>query len=293
MSFHILVNISSDNENLYGIRFFHSFFRDSSPGIVTLFHINRLDSRDTSHTLLEIWKHSGDDDHVELSESARKSLARATRYLDDCDVIIDEVKTKTVKERYGKVRDILSESSQGLYDAMILGRRATYALQWMFDTPGDEVSQALIKETSLTCPLWICNEPEEGRKNVLLCVDGSESSLRAADHVGYILSHAKQHKVVVFHVTTIPTSNSKEIIQQATKALLSHDISPERIETKKGWGISVPGAILSEKNSGRYAAVAVGLHGNSDGVLNSLGLQGSTTATLIKRISKAALWCCP
>lgn len=293
MSFHILINISSDNENLYGVRFFHSFFKDSSPGKVTLFHINRLDSKNSSHTLMEIWNHPENDGDDQLSDRARKSLARATRYLDGCDVTIDEVKTKTVKERFGKVKDILTESSRGLYDAMILGRRATYALQWMFDRPGDEVSQALIRDTSLECPLWICSEPEEGRNNVLLCVDGSPSSLRAADHVGYILSKVKHHKVMVLHVTTTRTSNIKDILQEATDVLLSHDIAPERIESKRGWGLSVPGAILSEKNSGRYAAVAVGLQGNSGGVLNSMGLQGGTTATLIKKISKAALWCCP
>ncbi len=293
MSFHILINISSDNENLYGVRFFHSFFQDSSPGDVTLFHINRLDSNNSSHTLMEIWNHPDEETQGALSSKARKSLDRATRYLRDCDVTISEVKTKTVKERFGKVKDILSESSHGLYDAMILGRRATYALQWLFDRPGDEISQALIKDTSLNCPLWICAEPEEGRKNVLLCVDGSASSLRAADHVGYILSKAKHHKVMVFHVTTTPTSKITDILQNATDILLSHDIEPERIESKRGWGLSIPGAILGEKNSGRYAAVAVGLHGDSEGVLNSFGLQGGTTATLIKKISKAALWCCP
>ncbi len=293
MSFHILINISSDNENLFGVRFFHSFFKDSSPGVVTLFHISRLDSRNSSHTLMEIWNHPEGDGQEALSSRARKSLDRATRYLKDCDVTIDEVKTKTVRERFGKVKDILSESSYGLYDAMILGRRATYALQWLFDRPGDEVSQALIKDTTLECPIWICAEPEEGRKNVLLCVDGSASSLRAADHVGYMLSKTKHHKVMVFHVTTTPTSNITNILKEATEILLSHDIDPKRIESKRGWGLSVPGAILGEKNSGRYAAVAVGLHGNSGGVLNSLGLQGGTTATLIKKISKAALWCCP
>ncbi len=292
MSFHILINISSDSENLYGVRFFHSFFNENSPGVVTLFHISRLDSRDSSHSLMEIWNHPEDDAEGVLSPNAKKALDRATRYLNGCGVTIDEVKTKTVKERFGKVKDILSESSRGLYDAMILGRRATYALQWMFDRPGDEISQALIKDSTLNCPIWVCSEPEEGRRNILLCVDGSPCSLRAADHVGYILSKVNHHKVMVFHVTTNPTSDVLKILQEASDVVLSHGIDPERVESKRGWGLSVPGAILGEKNSGKYAAVVVGLHGKN-GAMDSFGFQGGTTATLIKKISKAALWCCP
>jgi hypothetical protein len=294
MKLHFLINISSDTENLYGVRFFSSFFQNSKECDVTLFHICRLDSQDSSESLMEIWKGPGEGVVGNLTKGAQKALSRARRNLQNNAVTISKMKTKTVQERFGKVRDILCEGSEGLYDAMILGRRATFALQWIFDRPGDEIPQALIQETSLTCPLWICSEPEEGRRNVLLCVDGSESSMRAADHVGYILSHAPEHKVTIFHVASSPNGKSQEIFDKAMDTLHSHNIEDDRIEQKTSWGLSVSGAILAEKNSGRYAAVAIGLQGNHEGgLLNNIGLNGGTAAALINKISKAALWICP
>ncbi len=292
MNLHFLINISSDTENLYGIRFFSSFFSSDVSCDVTLFHICRLDSNDASEALLEAWQNPEDKVEGNLTVGAKKALDKAKRDLQRNGVNINQMKTKSVKERYGKVKDILGESSRGLYDAMILGRRATYALQWLFDRPADEIPLALVHDTSLSCPLWVCTEPEAGRKNVLLCVDGSESSYRAADHVGYVLSQAGQHHVTVFHAAAVD-SDSDEIFARAVDILSGQGVEKERIHTKKSWSISPAASILSEKNSGRYAAVAVGLEGTSGGFLTRVGTQGGTTAALIKKISKASLWCVP
>jgi len=293
MNLHLLINISSDTENLYGVQFYTSFFKGVAECDVTLFHIVKATGNYTSSSLLESWENPEGDLEAKLSPSARQALSKARATLGSSGSAPEKMQTKTIQEKYGKVKDILSEGSQGLYDAMILGRRATYTLQWMFDRPGEELPQALIQDGSLTCPLWICSEPEIGRKNVLLCVDGSESSKRAADHVGYILSKAKEHSVTVFHVTTTRTSNITEILATTTQILLSHKIDESRITSKRGWGLSVPGAILGEKNQGQYAAVAVGLKGLSGGFFENFGMQSGTVATLIKKIEKAALWCCP
>jgi len=292
MNLHFLINISSDTENLYGIRFFSSFFNDDVSCKITLFHISRLDSSDASEALLEAWRNPEDKVEGNLTVGAKKALDKATRDLQRNQVNIEEMKTKSVKERYGKVKDILSESTRGLYDAMILGRRATYALQWLFDRPADEIPLALINDTTLSCPLWVCTEPEPGRKNILLCVDGGESSYRAADHVGYIVNQARQHHVTVFHASAADTG-SDEIFARAVDILSKQGVDRERIHTKKSWSISPAATILNEKNSGRYAAVAVGLEGTSGGFLTRIGMQGGTTAALIKKISKASLWCVP
>lgn len=295
MSLHFLINISSDTENLYGIRFFTSFFANSDQCSVTLFHICRLDSRDSSASLMEIWKKPDASLEGMLAEGAQRALDRARRNLEDASsVVIREMKTKTVQERYGKVRDILCEGSEGLYDAIILGRRATYALQWMFDRPGDEIPKALIQQATFSSPLWICCDPEEGRKNVLLCVDGSASSMRAADHVGFIVSHTQHHSITVFHVSNSSRNNTTKIFNAATAILDSHNIERRRIHHKTAWGLSVSGAILSEKNRGRYAAVAIGVAGEPEnGLLHRLSGRGETAAALITKISRAALWICP
>lgn len=294
MSLHFLINISSDTENLYGVRFFTSFCKNSDQCSVTLFHICRLDSRDSSASLMEIWKKPDASLEGMLAEGARLALDKARRNLEDASIVIREMKTKTVQERYGKVRDILCEGSEGLYDAMILGRRATYALQWMFDRPGDEIPKALIQQTAFSCPLWICCDPEEGRKNVLLCIDESASSMRAADHVGFIVSHTPLHSITLFHVNNSSKNNTAKIFDAATAILDSHNIERSRMHYKTTWGLSVSGAILSEKNRGRYAAVAIGVAGAPEnGLLHRLSGKGETASALINKVSRAALWICP
>lgn len=289
---HFLVSISAETESLNGVRFLCSFMGAENSCDITLFHILSPASN-SSAALTEMWDNPHEQIEGKLTATTRRALEKAKGALHSSD-ILHHMKTKTVKEQYGKVKDILTEGANGLYDAMVLGRRATYALQWMFDRPADEIPQALIRDASLSSPLWICSEPEEGRSNVLLCLDGSTSSLRMADHVGYILNFAKRHHVTLFHVSPTVTGDGDRILEEGAEILAKHSIAPQRIHRKSAWGLSVINTILSEKSSGKYAAVAVGLHGSSSkGVLDTLGVVGKTTSTLITKISKAALWCCP
>lgn len=293
MKLHLLVNISSDTENHFGVRFLCSFFQKSEHCNVTLFHICRLDSTDSMHALTKMWKEPDKKIDGKLTAGARRAMDRATKILGANKFPVHQMKTKIVEERFGKVKDILSEGANGLYDSMILGRRATYALQWLFDKPADEIPQAMIKDSSLSCPLWVCCEPEPGRNDVLLCVDGSESALRAADHIGYILSFAQHHSVTIFHVITTTSGNYEEILENTYNVLLAHNIDTGRIRCKTIRGLTIAGAILGEKNKGQYAAIAVGLQGLSSHDITGFGRIGGTTSTLINKISKATLWCCP
>jgi hypothetical protein len=293
MNKHFLVTISNDVEHLYGVRFICSFFKEMSEHRLTLLHICRQDSNDMGSALNDMWSKPDDKIHGKLSIGARKSINRAIELLGKSRMSIDQVITKTVAERYGKVKDILTEGSKGLYDAIILGRRASYTLQWVFERPADEMAQFMIKDSCCTSPLWICPESGPGRKNVLLCIDGSENAYRAADHVGYILSEQDHHKITLFHVGTGIGAAPEEIFLRAESILHEHGVGTERIDRNTTWGISVPGSILSEVEKGSYAAVAVGLHGQEHGRMKDFNLVGGTTSKLINKVEKAALWCCP
>ena len=290
MKKHFLVTISNDTENLYGPRFACSFFNSTDLHTLTLLHISRLDGNDMNKALMEMW--TNPDDHNQISIGARRAIEKSRQLLNGCSFSIDQVITKTVAERYGKVKDILLEGAQGLYDAIILGRRATYAFQWMFEKPADETAHAMIRENCCTSPLWICPELEPGRRNVLLCVDGSADSFRAVDHVGYILADQEQHRVTLFHVENGVNGNADQLFARAAAILNEHGIRDDRIDRQSTWGLTVAGSILGESAKGGYAAVAVGLHGQERGLLKDFNLAGGTTAKLISKIEKAALWCC-
>ncbi len=290
----LLVTISNDVEHLFGVKFICSFFHKMSEHRVTLLHICRRDCNDMTKTLMDIWDGPADNVQGQLTVGVRRSIKKAEKLLKESRMSIDQIITKTVAERYGKVKDILAESAKGLYDTIILGRRASYSLQWMFERSADETIQAMIKDSSCTSPLWICPDPEPGRKNVLLCVDGSKNAYRAVDHVGYILSAQDQHTITLFHVENAAEKQSDKIYQRAEAILLGHNIGAERINRNSAWGVSVPRSILGEIEKGGYAAVAVGMCGQKkQGLLKDLHLAGGTTVKLVSKIEKASLWCCP
>ncbi len=293
MNKHFLVTISNDVEHLYGVRFICSFFKEMSRHQLTLLHICRLDGNDSGQPLNDMWAHPDEKAEVNVTAGARRSIDRAKTLLSKGRMAVEKVITKTVAERYGKVKDILTEGSKGFYDAIILGRRASYTLQWVFERPADELAQFMIKDNYCTTPLWICPETEPGRKNVLLCIDGSEGAYRAADHVGHILAAQDHHAVTLFYVGSGIGADGGDIFTRAESLLHENGVSSERISRNTSWGISVPGSILSEAEKGGYAAVAVGLHGLEHGLMKDFNMVGGTTSKLINKLEKAALWCCP
>ena len=293
MKKHFLVTISNDIENLFGVRFLCSFFNTIGHHQVTLLHICRTDDNAMAKTLNQMWK--GPDEGIEgqVTVQARRAIFKAKELLSRHEMAIEHMMTKTHAERYGKVKDILGEGSRGLYDAIVLGRRASYSLQWMFERPADQTVQAIIRDSGCTTPLWICPEPAPGRKNLLVCLDGSENSLRALDHVGYMLADQEQHAVTLFHATSGTDGKTDGLFQHAEALLQTHGIAPSRIRRKCSWGLSVAGTILSELDKGGYAAVAMGLRGEKQEREKSVGLSGGTTAKLISKLEKGALWICP
>lgn len=294
MNKHFLVTISDDTESLSGIHFLCSFFQQISKNQATLLHICRLDSDEMLPGLSEMWNNIDDPTNRELSTGARRAIYKAKELLGQNHMSVEDLITKTVAERYGKVKDILQEGAKGLYDVIIFGKRASYTLQWVFERPGDETAQTLLKDSCFTSPIWICPEPEPQRKDILLCVDGSENSLRTVDHVGYIISNQKQHSITLLHVVTSISPDSEIIFRQAEKALYDHDISRDRIIRCSKWGFYAAGTILGEIDRGGYAAVALGLHGhNKHGLLKEYNLAGGTTSKLISKLEKTSLWCCP
>lgn len=294
MNKHFLVTVSNDYEHLTGVEFICSFFHKKSKHHLTLLHICRLDAGDMNKVLLERWEAPEERVTGKPTIGAKKALHKARHMLAECSSMsVDKMITKTVAERYGKVKDILVEGTRGLYDAIILGKRASYALQWIFERPAEETAQAILADSGLSVPLWICPEPEHGRKDVLVGIDGSESSMRAVDHVGYILSRQTRHRITLYNVDGGGQSAVGDMAGRAHAILHEHDIADERITFERTWGLGVAGSLLGKAKSGGYAAIAVGLRGAGGGLLKRFSLAGGTTAKLVEKIDSVSLWCCP
>lgn len=293
MNKNYLVTVSSDPSQLTGVEFIRSFFKQLSEHEITLLHICRLDAHYMDKALMEMWEDPDSRVNGRLTVGAKKALDKAVKLLSTSNMSLNQMITKTYAERYGKIKDILNEGATGLYDAIILGKRASYTLQWFFDRPADETAKKIIADSSLRTPIWICPEPEAGRKNVLVCVDGSDNAFRAVDHVGYILSRQDQHGVTLFHVENGANQDTDMLFRRSKQMLHDHRISDERISTATTWGVNVAGTITGYAEKMGFAAIAVGLEGNDEGILKRLNLAGGTTAGLIERTEKVSLWCCP
>lgn len=239
-----------------------------------------------------MWEGPDNSNSAQTSLQPKKAIHKAQKLLGDYNVPVDQVLVKTVAEKYGKIKDIVLESSRGLSDAIVLGRRASYTFQWIFDRPADETFQAMIKEQSCVSPLWICPDVDPSRKNVLLCIDGSENGCRAVDHVGFILSSQEQHEITLLHVENSVGTDCVEFFRRAEAILQTHKIDAKRINRNVIWGASVSNTILTEIQTGNFAVVALGMGGQKQREGRSR-MAGGTTAKLISKIEKTSLWCCP
>ena len=293
MKFHFLVTLSDNVRHLFGIRFICSFFSNLAEDCqVTMLHIHSTGRNDMKGVLGNMWMRPADDEYSRLTVQAKRAIGKSKDLLLDKDIPRENIYTKACAEHYGKIEDILKEALMGQYDAITLGRRASYSLQWLFENQADETEQAVIKRLC-SIPVWICPEIEPIRKNMLLCLDGSDSSFRAADHVGYILASEPSQAITLFHVASSDGDNSLPIFKHAESILLYHGVNGDRINWLVGKGHNIARVIGEEVNKGRYAAAALGLHGMQEHSMRAKGLTGRTITKLIRKIERAAIWCCP
>ncbi len=288
MDRHLLVTISNDPQHLHGIRYVAYFFHNKKDIRLTLFNVVAESPA--------VWAEELSFETVTQGEEmARKNLDRSMKTLAECKRILvqhgfspDNIDTKHTSQGMSRAMTILREGEEGLYDAVVLGRRATMKLEEVLD---ESVSKGLLME-EITFPLWICRDPEWGRHNVLLCADGSEPSLRVADHVGFMLEKEPEHSVTMLHVNRSGRARDvDEIFARTREALERNGVAAERIHSRVLESSKPAQAILKEAQERRYAAVAVGRTGAGGGLLGRL-FMGSVSMALFREIREAALWAC-
>jgi nucleotide-binding universal stress UspA family protein len=189
---------------------------------------------------------------------------------------------KVKRRMLSAAKDIIHEGNHGLYDAVVLGRRGIGRLEELIN---DSVSIRVLEEKR-TSPIWVCRKIDPDRQHVLVCVDGSQESLRMVDHVGFFLSGEEQHKVTLLHVAQEPV-DTQMIFRQAMEALEENDVSPSRVQSKVVESSNVAGAIKSEAEAGRFSAVAMGFTGKGRRGVFTIG---SVSTKLCYEVTGSALW---
>ena len=288
MEKHFLATASEKKSALYGIQFLGYFFSKKKEIKITLFY--------TAPRPPAVWEgerslEMAAERELQAKEYERKgrdALETAKRELIKLGFGKDQVSTKFQVRRFSKVEDIIREGAQGLYDGVILGRRGLSLLEAAFD---ESVTIDFLKQ-KVNFPVWICRMPDRSRKNILVCVDGSEASYRVADHVGFVMADETGQEVTLLAVRRPGgkmKDNPEDVLSKSKEYLLANGFPPERAMTKVIDARNVADAILKEADQGKFAAVATGRTGAGQGFLKKIFI-GSVSDTLFRELTGAALW---
>ncbi|WP_243312770.1 universal stress protein [Fundidesulfovibrio agrisoli] len=283
---HLLVSISEDVNAFFGLRYVFGFFTRRDLVRLTLFYVGPRHPQPG----LENLPYCSLDETQSFGGGCRpvpQALHTARNWLLDMGFPAERIELKAFPAKLGTVKDIATEAERGMYDAVVLGRRGLSWFDEMFD---DSVSHRLLWE-SISFPLWVCRNPVRNRRNVLLCVDGSEQSLRVADHVGFVLRDEPEHSVTVLHnraSTPVGNRSIESVMAEAGELLRENGLEEERISYLVKSSKHPADMILEEARKGEYAAVAIGRTGGKPGAFSNIF--GSLSQTLLRKLEGAALW---
>jgi len=214
------------------------------------------------------------------------------------------IQTVTQPRKLGLAKDIIDYAQQGQYDAIVVGRRGISRVQ---EAIAGSITSNLL-EHSRVVPVWVVDgRIESGR--IMIAIDGSESSLRAVDHLGFMLSGNPDVSIILFHIiprfsdfcpVEIETAgaNIEKILIQGDRRCIDHfypiamkrfrdagftdsQIQIKMVECMYNIGKS----IIEEVKTGKYGTLVVGRRGGGKAYY-----MGSVSRSVLARAENCALW---
>jgi nucleotide-binding universal stress UspA family protein len=242
------------------------------------------------------------------AEASRRLLAKYRDLLMRHGAAESQVELATHPRHQGPAKDILDYAQNGLFDAILVGRRGISSMQQMFM---GSVSAHLI-ENSPVIPVWLA-DGEVRSTRVMAAVDGSESALRAVDHLAFMLSGNPEVRVCFFHVTPRlrdycevdfdqePGSSLETLIAQGNRRCMADFFAAARVKLRDAGFredqvetqtaatlVSVGEAILEAARGGGFGTIVMGRRG-----LNRSFFGGKVSYHVSQKLSDAALWLVP
>lgn len=292
MEKHLLLTIGDDPSGFYAVRFAGNLLHGVPDAKFTLFYVtpkapevfyddrNIVESRESADRLVDNYRGRG-----------RGMLALAKKKLLELGHPPENIFEKVQQNQFGTAEDVVQEAEAGLYDALVLGRRGVSRFEELFTT---SISKHIFLK-NVTFPLWVCKRPIVGWKDILICLDRSQGSYRAVDHVGFICSGLKDRKIVLFHVDNglIKPCTPETVFEEAKAILRGAGVPDDVIRTKIVKGADPTAEIQKEVKTGKYAVAAVGRRGsNPDTVDVSKPFLGAVAVKLFHELESSSLWVC-
>lgn len=242
------------------------------------------------------------------AEASRELLTHYKELMVRAGVGDADIEMLAFPRHLGAAKDILDQAQNGLFDAILVGRRGISSVQQMFL---GSVSAHLI-ENSAVIPVWLVDGTVNSTR-VLAAVDGSESALRAVDHLAFMLSGNPDIKIRFFHVAPQlkdycevdfgqkPAEGLEALIAQGDKRCMEDFFSAalaklqaagfreQQIETRTAATlISVGETILNAAREGGFGTLVMGRRG-----MNKSFFGGKVSYYVSQKLSDAALWLVP
>ena len=192
----LLVAIGNTGLDNTTINYLISLFQKSTDVKFHLLSVVPLHGVTESQRLLDDLETVATSDPVALKKrkAARSHLLDSGKKLQTAGFNDDQISSE-VGLSWGSVSaPLLQQGQAGSYDAMVLGKRDLSLLEKMIR--GSISSELWIKLHSI--PLWLVSDNPDTR-NFLVPVDCSVPTLRAVDHLGFILQGDLEAEVTLFH----------------------------------------------------------------------------------------------
>ena len=241
-------------------------------------------------------------------EASRRLLEQYKSQMVQTGIEESQIQIVTQPRNLGIAKDIIEYALKGKYDALVLGRRGISGLIEFFM---GSVSSNIVQNSKVT-PVWMIDGNVTPAK-ILVPIDGSEYSLRAIDHLAFIVSDHSDLNLTFLHV--IPKLKNfceidfeikeadafEDLIIKANqncidnfydlalKKLKEFGIKEDQIEIKTvTQPLSIGAPIVDEVQTGNFDTVVMGRSG-----INKRFFTGSVTNYVLNNISNAAIWIVP
>jgi nucleotide-binding universal stress UspA family protein len=246
-----------------------------------------------------------------VSENEKKAtqlLESAAERLVSKGVDASAIQQMTIPRNVGVAKDILAYATAKMADAILVGRRGASQLkQWIVGS----VTADLV-EHSQVIPIWVV-DGQNPSSEILLAVDGSQSALRALDHMAFMLSGTPDNSFHLLHVRPsfqdyCEIQLDDENAEAVQSVLLDEDqhcmdnFYSQAIAVLKKYGfdgnkakwetldgkLSIPRAIMQYAKDNGVGSIVVGRRGRGKG-----SFFGSVSRSIFQHAENMAFWVVP
>jgi nucleotide-binding universal stress UspA family protein len=240
-------------------------------------------------------------------ENSNKILGESKKIMIKLGIEESRIKTISQQQTMGTAKTILDYGKQSLCDAIVMGNRGVSRLAESFM---GSITNTVLEHTSIT-PIWAVGGDAKPSK-ILVAVDGSESSLRAVDHVSFMIGDNPDIEITMLHITPrlrdyctiefdeegdeirdVITSSDKKCVESfyvhASKRFKEGGLKESQIHIKQLESkLKIGSMIVEEVEKSGYSTVVVGRRG-----INNSFFLGSVSRYVLTNTKDCAVWLVP